>query len=253
MKTYIKALVHYYALIPHEKAAEIYKLHFGREMDPAAFAISFQDELGEEAEEYDYLDDLGWDEDLIINANGMFYLDQVVFRADSPQDYLEAKMQMPWHIPELEELLRYAREDYVEENQAFLALDSWIQQHAGKRLSQPAETLAPLIANLLRGGFVVSEILRETQNYGLKFKTLSEKNTLKKLVLALEDETRMAELNGYSPRELGVIQGDSSLDYTQAEEALVAQPAQKQHEAGRNDPCPCGSGKKYKKCCGIKR
>ncbi|MFV9631495.1 MAG: SEC-C metal-binding domain-containing protein [Methanosarcinales archaeon] len=21
---------------------------------------------------------------------------------------------------------------------------------------------------------------------------------------------------------------------------------------GRNDPCPCGSGKKYKKCCMIK-
>jgi preprotein translocase subunit SecA len=21
---------------------------------------------------------------------------------------------------------------------------------------------------------------------------------------------------------------------------------------GRNDPCPCGSGKKYKKCCGMK-
>jgi len=20
---------------------------------------------------------------------------------------------------------------------------------------------------------------------------------------------------------------------------------------GRNDPCPCGSGKKYKRCCGI--
>ncbi len=24
----------------------------------------------------------------------------------------------------------------------------------------------------------------------------------------------------------------------------------KPQEAGRNDPCPCGSGKKYKKCCG---
>jgi uncharacterized protein len=23
------------------------------------------------------------------------------------------------------------------------------------------------------------------------------------------------------------------------------------HTAGRNDPCPCGSGKKYKKCCGA--
>jgi uncharacterized protein YecA (UPF0149 family) len=22
-------------------------------------------------------------------------------------------------------------------------------------------------------------------------------------------------------------------------------------KAGRNDPCPCGSGKKYKKCCGV--
>lgn len=22
---------------------------------------------------------------------------------------------------------------------------------------------------------------------------------------------------------------------------------------GRNDPCPCGSGKKYKKCCGMKK
>jgi uncharacterized protein YecA (UPF0149 family) len=21
-------------------------------------------------------------------------------------------------------------------------------------------------------------------------------------------------------------------------------------QAGRNDPCPCGSGKKYKRCCG---
>ncbi|MHC4123979.1 MAG: SEC-C metal-binding domain-containing protein [Planctomycetota bacterium] len=23
-----------------------------------------------------------------------------------------------------------------------------------------------------------------------------------------------------------------------------------QPKVGRNDPCPCGSGRKYKKCCG---
>ena len=23
-------------------------------------------------------------------------------------------------------------------------------------------------------------------------------------------------------------------------------------KVGRNDPCPCGSGQKYKKCCGAK-
>lgn len=27
----------------------------------------------------------------------------------------------------------------------------------------------------------------------------------------------------------------------------------KEKEPGRNDPCPCGSGKKYKKCCGARK
>ncbi|MEH7748371.1 SEC-C metal-binding domain-containing protein, partial [Neobacillus drentensis] len=27
-------------------------------------------------------------------------------------------------------------------------------------------------------------------------------------------------------------------------------PIQKENKVGRNDQCPCGSGKKYKKCCG---
>ncbi len=29
------------------------------------------------------------------------------------------------------------------------------------------------------------------------------------------------------------------------------EPIRKAPEPGRNDPCPCGSGKKYKKCCGA--
>jgi preprotein translocase subunit SecA len=29
------------------------------------------------------------------------------------------------------------------------------------------------------------------------------------------------------------------------------QPVRKGNKVGRNDPCPCGSGKKYKKCCGA--
>ncbi len=35
-------------------------------------------------------------------------------------------------------------------------------------------------------------------------------------------------------------------------EKLVNPPVPVRIEAGpkRNDPCPCGSGKKYKKCCG---
>ncbi len=31
---------------------------------------------------------------------------------------------------------------------------------------------------------------------------------------------------------------------------VAPQPVLRQPKIGRNDPCPCGSGKKYKKCCG---
>lgn len=32
----------------------------------------------------------------------------------------------------------------------------------------------------------------------------------------------------------------------------VRKPVVREDKVGRNDPCPCGSGKKYKKCCGAK-
>lgn len=32
---------------------------------------------------------------------------------------------------------------------------------------------------------------------------------------------------------------------------MKARPVRVEDKIGRNDPCPCGSGKKYKKCCGI--
>jgi len=44
----------------------------------------------------------------------------------------------------------------------------------------------------------------------------------------------------------------------QKNQDLFAKPSQKietyrreKPKVGRNDPCPCGSGKKYKKCCGA--
>ncbi len=36
-----------------------------------------------------------------------------------------------------------------------------------------------------------------------------------------------------------------------AGDAQVTQVVRSGEKVGRNDPCPCGSGKKYKKCCGA--
>jgi len=45
---------------------------------------------------------------------------------------------------------------------------------------------------------------------------------------------------------------EQKLTYSGSGDAEVKkQPIRKDKKVGRNDPCPCGSGKKHKKCCGA--
>ena len=43
----------------------------------------------------------------------------------------------------------------------------------------------------------------------------------------------------------------AQLQFVGGEASTKKQPLIAQKKPGRNDPCPCGSGKKYKKCCGA--
>ncbi|MBO5428931.1 MAG: SEC-C domain-containing protein [Peptococcaceae bacterium] len=40
------------------------------------------------------------------------------------------------------------------------------------------------------------------------------------------------------------------LNASHGDEKPAKQPKVNKDKVGRNDPCPCGSGKKYKHCCG---
>jgi SEC-C motif-containing protein len=62
---------------------------------------------------------------------------------------------------------------------------------------------------------------------------------------------RKGELNTHHERSLFVREGGRWLfrDAQAPEQATVRRPAT---QVGRNDPCPCGSGKKFKKCCAGK-
>lgn len=73
-----------------------------------------------------------------------------------------------------------------------------------------------------------------------------------------DDEGQVEFIASY--REKGIIQNHHERggfcrhngDWYYTDGKLVPKPTQR-HEGpkvGRNDPCPCGSGKKYKKCCG---
>ncbi len=74
--------------------------------------------------------------------------------------------------------------------------------------------------------------------------------------LTVQNEARKQELQAILDESnwIAVIDVDAAqeeniqdLDILQGKKATEAAVSTKQ--ASRNDPCPCGSGKKYKKCC----
>ena len=52
-------------------------------------------------------------------------------------------------------------------------------------------------------------------------------------------------------REAVAKETNAGLMGSSSGEKTVKKPVKKDVKVGRNDPCPCGSGKKYKKCCGM--
>ncbi len=55
----------------------------------------------------------------------------------------------------------------------------------------------------------------------------------------------------YQHRERSLFRKVDGRWYFQEEADRKTQPIVKGAQPGRNDPCPCGSGKKFKKCCGA--
>ena len=113
------------------------------------------------------------------------------------------------------------------------------------------------------------------------FTFLSEKSLLKntsKLIRKVKEIDRQIVRNARDPRNWGMAKSfamaakNAGVDITNEEEMqkfillyniqqLVKSERDKRktpkvksrkYKVGRNDPCPCGSGKKYKKCCGRK-
>ena len=87
--------------------------------------------------------------------------------------------------------------------------------------------------------------LREYQNEGFAM--------FENMVAAMEDEVAKyimkAEIRNNLERK-EVMKGQAVNPKEEGGKAKK-QPARKQDEVGRNAPCPCGSGKKYKNCHGI--
>jgi len=97
------------------------------------------------------------------------------------------------------------------------------------------------VANLLRN---LSYVYQKQEKHDLAFNALQETIKIFESVKLYEEAEALKE-------EVEDIEkkAAASLDRLRREIALDP-PSQKKEKPGRNDPCPCGGGKKYKRCCG---
>ena len=90
--------------------------------------------------------------------------------------------------------------------------------------------------------FFISDVVEMLENEGLVFSSEKAVRDFAPMIISLSNHTRMAANCGYTPIELAEQRRVLSLN----------KPVKKMQKVYPNDPCPCGSGKKYKKCCGRK-
>ena len=98
-----------------------------------------------------------------------------------------------------------------------------------QRIEREMDSLPGIIRNKLKDPQIKQrfiDIAKRMEKDGVNFQSLRQ---MKKWMKEHEAELK-AEQNGDIPKVETVVHDGPRI--------------------GRNDPCPCGSGKKYKKCCG---
>jgi len=81
----------------------------------------------------------------------------------------------------------------------------------------------------------------EISDYIFRVKVVAERERARPL--PRREMAQGVPLGGGKYREMPASEAQASV-------SSITTPFPKRRKIGRNDPCPCGSGKKYKKCCG---
>lgn len=99
-------------------------------------------------------------------------------------------------------------------------------------------------------------LLKFTTNWRFCFSTFSEIDNIitDQMVAGKTPEEAMENglFSGISAEDIEGFLGNED-DYFKGKEYVAKQPLVGKPKIGRNSPCPCGSEKKYKKCCGQGR
>ncbi|MGU3472003.1 YecA family protein [Paenibacillus sp. D51F] len=164
---------------------------------------------------------------------------------DDYEAFLESVQNKPYYIPPKEELLRYAEMDYFEKTPQLDVLKSYIMRQLGE-----GERMADAIVDDIQLACSMEEpldvIMEEFERRSIR---LSKKQLtdMMPLIIDVHNTTRMWSNRGFTPHELSPRRSRSE------NAGNVVQFPSASSKVGRNEPCPCGSGKKHKKCCLLKK
>lgn len=122
------------------------------------------------------------------------------------------------------------------------------------------EEVCRLIQTMIRVDCSLQELLEHLDEVGLQFDSQRDMEAFMQCYQDLNNHTRKQVNRGYTPDEMvreysasiprnkpRVLDNQISMFETEVNERKNLTMNTK---VGRNDPCPCGSGLKYKKCCG---
>lgn len=184
------------------------------------------------------------------------------------EDYLamaKAQVGKPWYVPEKSLFLKYADDRYTEETPQRLALTNFLR-NTQKSLRCPPEEIAEELQDLMRLDLALQDILEDAQRLGISFENQRDLWLFIKRCLDLSYHSRQYIHCGHTAAELNLPQEDVNeamasisydADYRDPLEAfgqlmreLSAQQKTFIGKPSKNAPCPCGSGRKYKNCCG---
>jgi hypothetical protein len=157
-------------------------------------------------------------------------------------DYLlEYQADKPRYIPEKSEFLKYAIEDFVDNDHLWNVYRFMLDVFGHSRVTSEGYEE---VRNYIIYGDGIKELGSILDKYNLIFSEEKQLQEFINLIMLAKNNTRIWENNGYTPSELhGIL--------SKRDKNIVKFPTLQRQKVGRNDPCPCGSGKKYKKCCAI--
>lgn len=195
--------------------------------------------------------------EVLIDATAIYDLefDGVHFYHFAVLDYQELmneharRADLDYNPLTKEQLLQAGELDFVERHPTYKALVSYLTNHYSME-SDEADDIVAECEFLIRAGQPLSEIIGVLGDVlELDHSTMEE---LVKNVVPVMNSTRQWFLKGYSSYELASQtakreSGSKTSNQVTTGSNIIQFPSGE--KVGRNDLCPCGSGKKYKKCC----